>query len=96
VNPIRFDYGVLVLTPGAVRVFAADGVLPSDLLLRHVRGDWGDLGDDDKNANEAALKTGARLLSAYTVGGETLWVITEAAGDDGRRPATTFLLPEEY
>lgn len=29
-------------------------------------------------ANEAALKRGARILSAYTVPGGKIWVITEA------------------
>ncbi len=62
------------------------------LLDRHVRGDWGDVCEDDKKANEAALKHGARLLSSYTTeSGEKLWVITEAS-----REQTTVLTPGEY
>jgi hypothetical protein len=37
------------------------------------------------------------LLSAYRTSRNTkLWIITEAADDDGNRAATTILLPEEY
>lgn len=40
---------------------------------------------------------GSRLLSAYTsAAGVKVWIITEAADDEGKRPATTVLLPEEY
>jgi hypothetical protein len=61
-------------------------------LARHVTGDWGELEDEDRAANEAAVAEGTRLLSAYTVAsGEKLWVITE-----WDRSVTTFLLPEEY
>jgi len=40
---------------------------------------------------------GSRLLSAYkTLKGERIWIITEAADDQGRRVASTILLPQEY
>ncbi len=62
------------------------------LLSRHVCGDWGEVDAHDRAVNENALKTGAaRLLRAYTVAGERIWVITEAS-----RTETTILLPEEY
>jgi hypothetical protein len=32
----------------------------------------------------------------HAEGGTKFWVITEAVGDDGRRAATTVLLPDEY
>ena len=39
----------------------------------------------------------AALAETYkTLRGEKLWVITEAADDDGHRSATTILLPEQY
>ncbi len=34
-------------------------------LSRHVKGDWGDVDDEDKQTNDRALKQGTRLLSAY-------------------------------
>ena len=61
-------------------------------LSRHVTGDWGTVGDEDKKLNDAAVKDGTRILSAYqTSAGEKLWVITEAD-----RSSTTILLPDEY
>ena len=43
--------------------------------------------------NEAALQGGSRLFSVYhTADTLKLWIITEAADDDGKRSATTVLL----
>jgi len=70
---------------------------PHEFLHRHVHGDWGDLCDDDAEANEEALRDGSRILSAYNTGsGKKIWIITEAASDTGKRASTTILLPEEY
>jgi len=61
-------------------------------LQRHVRGDWGNLDDEDKQANEDALHRGSRLLSSYqTSQNVKFWIITEAD-----RSVTTVLLPEDY
>ncbi len=89
--------GQIVATPGALVALAAAGTSPSTLLSRHASGDWGDLDAHDRAANDAALHDGSRLLSAYLVAeGVKIWIITEAADDDGHRAATTLLLPEEY
>jgi hypothetical protein len=59
--------------------------------------DWGDLCDEDRQANDLALIDGSRILSAYRTSlGEKIWVITEAVDDAGNRAATTVLLPGEY
>jgi hypothetical protein len=63
---------------------------PSDFLQRHITGDWGDLNAHDTRANESAMKSGLRLLSAYKTDEDVdLWVITETidieAGDDPAR-----------
>ncbi len=50
----------------------------------------------DKEANNLALTTGARLFSAYVIRDTKFWVITDAEDDDGQRMATTVLLPDEY
>ena len=88
----RFHLGQTVATPGALEALCQAGQSPTEFLSRHVVGDWGDVGEEDKQANEIALLDGSRLLSAYrTVLGERIWIITEAD-----RSATTILLPEEY
>ena len=82
--------GSLVATPG-VQERVPNGELVA-ALARHVAGDWGDLCDEDREANEEALKHGTRLMSVYTSrDGDGFWIITEAD-----RSVTTVLLPEEY
>jgi hypothetical protein len=47
--------------------------------------------------NDAALLSGSRLLSAYVINGERIWVITEAVGEDGTtRESSCVLLPKDY
>jgi hypothetical protein len=88
-----FPLGQVVATPGALTALEKAGQQPQDLLSRHVHGDWGELGDEDRNENQLSLQHGFRLLSSYrTSAGDTkVWVITEAD-----RSLTTILLPEEY
>lgn len=91
-----FDLGRLLATPAALAHLAAHAVPPAYLLRKHRTGDWGDLGAEDRAANVSALKHGGRILSAYEVAGQRIYVITEAESDSGQRSATTLLLPEEY
>ena len=87
-----FELGEVVATPGALDALAAAGVVHTALIARHIEGDWGDLCAEDKEANQAALETGARILSAYTLPTkQRIWIITEAD-----RSVTTLLLPNEY
>jgi hypothetical protein len=87
-----FPAGQIVATPGALALLEQANKLPLEFLSRHLRGDWGDLCQDDKAENELSLKYGFRLMSSYQVmDTETLWIITEAD-----RSATTLLLPAEY
>lgn len=88
----RFSLGRTLATPGALDALAASGESAIKFLSRHVRGDWGEISDDDKFLNEQALLDGDRLLSAYRTSHDVkIWVITEAD-----RSATTILLPDEY
>jgi len=58
----------------------------------HQAGDWGDVCDDDRQANNRALTEGTRLLSVYhSATGVKFWIITEAD-----RSITTVLCPEDY
>src|SRR5258708_7103659 len=93
----RFQPGKLLATPAAFDVIHNSGQAPADFMERHLRGDWGDLSDDDRQANELALSDGSRILSAYkTAKGVKIWIITEAADEEGHRCAPTILLPAEY
>ena len=84
----RFPLGSIVATPAALNL----GVDLNRYMHRHHCGDWGDLCDEDKQANEEALEAGERLLSCYQIGGgKRIYIITERD-----RSVTTVLLPEEY
>ena len=88
----KFDLGQVVATPGALEALESAGQTPAEFLSRHAACDWGEVDDEDKQANDDSLKTGARLLSAYRTSlDERLWIITEAD-----RSSTCVLLPSEY
>lgn len=86
-----FPLGQVVATPGAIAVLDENAVSPATLLRRHSRCDWGAVGEEDWALNDSALNAGDRLLSAYLVGDDKVWVITEAD-----RSSTCLLLPSEY
>ena len=92
-----FMPGRFLATPGVLEAFEQAGQNVSEFLSRHLAGDWGVVSADDKAANDESLKDGSRLLSAYLLKtGVKIWIITEAADDQGNRVATTALLPDEY
>ena len=87
-----FPLGQIVATPGAIDLLRSMALSPLNFVTRHALGDWGQIDDQDRQANRAALHSGSRLLSSYQLGREhKLWIITEAD-----RSATTLLLPQEY
>ncbi|MEI7535098.1 MAG: hypothetical protein WCK57_12080 [Verrucomicrobiae bacterium] len=85
-----FPLGNVVITPNAL-----GQLTPADIQLglqRHQAGDWGELGEEDWQENDQALRTGLRLLSSYrSSGGATFWIISEAS-----REVTTLLMPDDY
>jgi hypothetical protein len=88
----KFELGQIVATPGALEALEEAGQSPGFFLEKHLSGDWGEVNEEDKRANDEALVNGERLLSAYkTLKGVKLWVITEAD-----RSSTCCLLPSEY
>mgnify|MGYP003609666050 CR=1 FL=1 len=93
-----FSMGQMVATPGVLEILQAVGVRPQDLLARHARGDWGDLSQEDMEANNQALVDGSRILSAYELPGQDqkVWIVTEAVGDDGQRASTCIMMADEY
>ena len=87
-----FPAGQFVATRGALSLLEQADKSPLEFLRRDLRGDWGDLCQEDKTENELSLKHGFRLLSSYPITDTaTLWIITEAD-----RLVTTLLLPAEY
>jgi hypothetical protein len=71
----------VVATPEAIVRAKRHDVSLAALLLRHQFGDWGDLDAHDRNANEAALVDGSRIMSVYGEGDRKLYVITDAETD---------------
>lgn len=84
-----FVLGKIVATRAVFECFKTE-VLQA-LLKRHQTGDWGQLSDTDWESNRQATVYGGRILSRYSLDGETLLVITEAD-----RSTTTILFPYEY
>ena len=90
----KFVLGKTVMTRGVAELIKKDFDAywkVTECLYRHESGDWGDLCEEDKKANDYAVEHGERLLSSYHVLGEKIWIITE-----WNRSVTTILLPEEY
>jgi hypothetical protein len=85
-----FELGQVVSTTGALEALTRDEI--GKALARHHRGDWGNVDRHDWRENEASLREGFRLLSAYQgTNGTKFWIITEAD-----RSSTCVLLPSEY
>jgi hypothetical protein len=86
----KFPLGRVVITKAA-----AEKLEPADVglaLVRHSRGDWGDLSERDRDENEFSLTHAYRLFSVYHGrDGTKFWIITEAG-----RTITTVLLPDDY
>jgi len=82
VNP-TFPLGQLVMTRGVNDLVADDEAFAkfiTESLNRHVKGDWENLTDEDKQENKLSLGELPKI-----------WIITEAD-----RSATTILFPDEY
>ncbi|HZQ47953.1 MAG TPA: hypothetical protein VFC07_13125 [Verrucomicrobiae bacterium] len=86
----KFRIGRIVSTPQALKVLSHEDILAG--ITRHQAGDWGEVSQADREANDRALIHGTRLLSVYRSGkGVKFRIVTE-----GDRSATTVLLPEDY
>jgi hypothetical protein len=91
-----FGLGSVYATPAVLRHLEQHGRKPSELLAYHAGGEWGHVPPKDADANDRAVNDGSRILSAYLVEGRRIWVITDAANDDGARTSTVLLFAEEY
>jgi hypothetical protein len=82
-----FSLGRIVATPGALALQVNFALY----LGMHQRGYWGEICQEDWQANDRSVMAGERLLSAYETGKGKIWIITEHD-----RSVTTILLPSEY
>ena len=90
--PSMFTLGQLVATPGALALLHTCRLSPITFTLRHVTGDFGELGRHDRQANLHAIEHGLRIVSKYRItANDAIYVITEAD-----RSCTCILLPKEY
>ncbi len=86
----KFSLGQIVATRCVIAEVSQQEI--THALSRHVVGDWGDLCEEDLQANEDALASDARLFSKYSsTEGTIFWIITECD-----RSVTTVLLPSDY
>lgn len=79
----RSVLGRMVADPGFVDAVFQD-------LMRHEKGDWGDICDSDRIDNELSVDNGESIYSAYLDPAKVhprLWIVTERKG----RPKTTIL-----
>lgn len=87
----KFSLGQLVATPGALAVLADAGQSTLSPVARHSSGDWGEVCRDDARLNDQAVCSGDRIVSAYTVAGVKLYLITESD-----RSSTCLLRADAY
>lgn len=62
-----FSSGALTLSARVQWLDSTGLVDPHRFLHRHLRGDWGDLEDTERRANDAALQSKGTLTSRYQV-----------------------------
>ena len=86
-----FKVGQVVATQGALAFCEKYSIAPMLLIGRHMGGDFGDLDESDVQANVHAMQHDERILSAYRLHDEKLYVITE-----WDRSVTTLLMASEY
>jgi hypothetical protein len=86
----KFRLSHIVSTANALSQLTHEDILNG--IGRHQAGDWGDLDEHDRQANQRALIERTRLFSVYhAANGIKFWIVTES-----NRSATTALFPEDY
>jgi hypothetical protein len=92
---MKFELGEVVATASiAERMdsFPSFSLFVYNSLTRHIKGDWGELCQEDKDANDSAVIEGDRIVSSYNYSDNVkIWIITE-----WDRSVTTILYPSEY
>jgi hypothetical protein len=86
-----FPLGAICATPAALDLLDRNGINASPYFARHQHGDYGAVCADDVEQNRLSIEQGMRILSAYEIGKDRIYIITEA-----NRSVTTMLLTSEY
>ena len=90
-----FELGQTVVTRGLHDSMQENPLIEAGVrsaILKHISGDWGTLSNEDKELNNRAVVSGEdRILSAYSIEGLKVYIITE-----WDRSYTTIMLAEEY
>ena len=94
----KFEAGEPVLTEAVYDRYWKDRafrVFVNTSVGDHLNGDWGDVSEEDKKANDEAVTNGGRIFSSYKRvvqnQEERIDIVTEAD-----RSTTTIMLAEEY
>lgn len=81
--------GEIIITPAVGRLIVQGALDPVSYLRRHLAGDWGELTETDRRANENTFLEGGEIFSSYTTSPtRTLWIVSEWDFS-----VTTLLLP---
>jgi hypothetical protein len=88
---LLFEPGALIFSESVSRLMTERRIDPLFYFRRHARGDWGDVPDEQRRQNNAALRSGGPLQSVYTLcRGLRLVILTHAD-----RSETRITLPDE-
>lgn len=90
----KFELGGLYQTRGIAAAIEENPQFYIEVIeayQKYIAGNYGDLCEEDIQANEEAIEYGGRILAAYTTSQGRIYIITEAD-----RSATTILFCDEY
>ena len=91
---LMFDTGKIVTTIGIKEATKDDENYANEIFnyfVRYLNGDWGNLCQEDIDANNEAILNGNRVLAAYNSTKGKIYIITEHD-----RSYTTLLFANEY
>lgn len=92
---MEFETGSVFMTLGLSNKAKEDPKNHEEIMTafeRYIDCDWGDLGEEDKEMNDNAIKNNDdRILARYNLSFGSIYIITEYD-----RSATHLLLVEEY
>lgn len=91
----KFEIGQVVQTRGIATACEEDDNFNLEVhkaFYRYLKGDWGDLGDEDKALNDSAVENNDdRILASYKLSKGKIYIITE-----WDRSYTTVMFADEY